>query len=191
MAASIIDPLPFDFSTSSSPESLSNFDTESSYKISSLSPISSESNGATILIVSYGSGPNPIFPPVDLEYDIRTTPTPPRNICHLHTGLSEDLQDAFRQKKAFSDNLGRAESEIRDAMQERKLRGQVMVLRVGCLCVSGHHRSVAFAEILAKTKWPTNWRVEVQHRNLTQADKDRKEKLRQEAEEAKSEVGTD
>ena len=76
-------------------------------------------------------------------------------------------------------------------MQERKLRGQVMVLRVGCLCVSGHHRSVAFAELLAKVEWPTSWRVEVQHRNLTDAVKDKKERLRQEAKEAKNEIGTD
>ena len=70
-------------------------------------------------------------------------------------------------------------------MQERDLRGQVMILRVGCLCGSGHHRSVAFAEILAKVKWPAGWRVEVHHRDLTEADKDRKEGLREEAREVK------
>ncbi|KAH7072916.1 hypothetical protein BKA63DRAFT_516013 [Paraphoma chrysanthemicola] len=40
------------------------------------------------------------------------------------------------------------------------------VLRVGCFCALGHHRSVAFVEELARLKWPGEWHVEVVHRDL-------------------------
>ncbi|KAH7077202.1 hypothetical protein FB567DRAFT_144896 [Paraphoma chrysanthemicola] len=40
------------------------------------------------------------------------------------------------------------------------------VLRVGCFCALGHHRSVAFVEELARLKWPREWRVEVVHRDI-------------------------
>ncbi|KAF2499444.1 hypothetical protein BU16DRAFT_614872 [Lophium mytilinum] len=40
------------------------------------------------------------------------------------------------------------------------------VLRVGCNCALGHHRSVAFVEELARQEWPGDWRVQVVHRDV-------------------------
>lgn len=40
------------------------------------------------------------------------------------------------------------------------------VLRVGCNCALGHHRSVAFVEELARRKWPRNWSVQLIHRDI-------------------------
>jgi hypothetical protein len=40
------------------------------------------------------------------------------------------------------------------------------VLRVGCCCARGRHRSVAFVEELARRQWPKDWDVQVEHRDL-------------------------
>jgi hypothetical protein len=46
-------------------------------------------------------------------------------------------------------------------------RGEdAVVLRVGCNCALGHHRSVAFVCELASKPWPKDWTVEVVHRDL-------------------------
>jgi hypothetical protein len=42
-------------------------------------------------------------------------------------------------------------------------------LRVGCFCELGRHRSVAFVEELARRKWPSEWEVEVCHRDVDQS----------------------
>ncbi|KAF2683510.1 hypothetical protein K458DRAFT_419109 [Lentithecium fluviatile CBS 122367] len=41
-----------------------------------------------------------------------------------------------------------------------------VILRVGCNCALGHHRSVAFVEELARRDWPKEWQVQVEHRDL-------------------------
>jgi hypothetical protein len=43
---------------------------------------------------------------------------------------------------------------------------ETAVLRVGCNCALGHHRSVAFVEELARREWPHDWRVETVHRDV-------------------------
>lgn len=40
------------------------------------------------------------------------------------------------------------------------------VLRIGCFCEHGFHRSVAFAEELGRRRWPKAWVVEVIHRDV-------------------------
>lgn len=40
------------------------------------------------------------------------------------------------------------------------------VLRVGCNCALGHHRSVAFVCELAARPWPKSWEIKVVHRDL-------------------------
>lgn len=66
--------------------------------------------------------------------------------------------------------------EVKDVRASRE--DEVAVLRVGCLCGSGHHRSVAFAERLGKVRWcgkdgdgdgkgQGGWDVRVRHRDLT------------------------
>lgn len=41
-----------------------------------------------------------------------------------------------------------------------------ILLRVGCNCALGHHRSVAFVHELSQLPWPKEWHVEVIHRDL-------------------------
>ncbi|OCL06263.1 hypothetical protein AOQ84DRAFT_277665, partial [Glonium stellatum] len=40
------------------------------------------------------------------------------------------------------------------------------VLRVGCNCALGHHRSVAFVEELVTRQWPRDWSVQIVHRDV-------------------------
>jgi hypothetical protein len=75
--------------------------------------------------------------------------------------------------------------DVNDVRAARK--GEVATVRVGCLCGSGHHRSVAFAEKLGEVKWPVEWEVRVEHRDLTEGvrelKRERSEKSREDAEE--------
>ena len=91
---------------------------------------------------------------------------------------------------SFSDMYSRAEGDIRRLMEVKDVRaareGEVAVVKVGCMCGSGHHRSVAFAEKLGKVEWPEGWEVRVEHRDLTEGvrgvKRDRGEKNRREEE---------
>lgn len=47
--------------------------------------------------------------------------------------------------------------------------GQTTELYVGCFCELGRHRSVAFVEELARKKWPSDWGVEISHRDVDQS----------------------
>ncbi|KAF1846835.1 uncharacterized protein K460DRAFT_243882, partial [Cucurbitaria berberidis CBS 394.84] len=131
----------------------------------------------TLQITSYDRF-TPPDPKPDLEYDCRLTKIPPRQVRLVHTGLDDKLQDELMSRDEFHDLLKRAEEEIRKLMDSRKARAKgeddAAVLRVGCLCGSGHHRSVAFAEQLGKIEWPERWDVRVNHRDLT--DEVREEK---------------
>lgn len=44
---------------------------------------------------------------------------------------------------------------------------KVTALRVGCSCVSGCYKSIAFAEDLASRPWPREWVVKVEHRSIS------------------------
>ena len=57
--------------------------------------------------------------------------------------------------------------EVEDVRASRA--GETAIVRVGCLCGSGHHRSVAFAEKLGQVRWceQGEWEVRVKHRDLT------------------------
>lgn len=131
------------------------------------------SDQPTLLITSYDRF-TPPHPRPDLEYDCRTTANPSREIRASNTGIDEDLQSVLLDRDEFSDMLARAVEEVYQLMEERKklvereARDNASItVRVGCLCGSGHHRSVAFAECLKKKKWPSDWKVEVTHRDLT------------------------
>ena len=58
-------------------------------------------------------------------------------------------------------------AEVDDDLDEAEA-GQPteVLLRVGCNCALGHHRSVAFVCELAARAWPKDWVVEVVHRDL-------------------------
>jgi hypothetical protein len=84
------------------------------------------------------------------------------------------------RRDSFSDIVTRAEDDIRRLMEVKDVRagrqGQTAIVRVGCLCGSGHHRSVAFAEQLGKVKWSEDdgWEVRIVHRDLTEGVKEMK-----------------
>ncbi|KAF2474790.1 uncharacterized protein BDR25DRAFT_112063 [Lindgomyces ingoldianus] len=59
-------------------------------------------------------------------------------------------------------HLNEEHSDTEDA---RRSTNEVL-LRVGCNCALGHHRSVAFVCELAQRPWPRDWHVEVIHRDL-------------------------
>jgi RNase adaptor protein for sRNA GlmZ degradation len=133
----------------------------------------------------------PPSPKPDLQYDCRMTQNPSQHARKTCTGLDPSLQDELMRRASFSDMYSRAEDEIRRLMEVNDVRaarkGEIAVVRVGCLCGSGHHRSVAFAEKLREVKWPKEWDVRVEHRDLTEGvqelKRERSEKSRKDAEE--------
>ncbi|KAI6084723.1 hypothetical protein F4821DRAFT_242182 [Hypoxylon rubiginosum] len=82
------------------------------------------------------------------------------------------------QEPRYCALLEAAEADIRGAMKTvagKEDRGdEDITLRVGCLCGSGHHRSVAFSEQLAMVEWPRDWQLELTHRDVTLDVKRRK-----------------
>ncbi|KAF1938222.1 hypothetical protein EJ02DRAFT_458052 [Clathrospora elynae] len=120
----------------------------------------------------------PPTPKPDLEYDCRITQNPSRQSRQTCTGVDASLQEELMQRNSFVDLLSQAEDEIKRMMEVKDARakgeGETVILRVGCLCGSGHHRSVAFAEQLGKIKWLEEWEVRVQHRDLTEGVEDMK-----------------
>ncbi|KAI1762420.1 hypothetical protein GGR53DRAFT_468302 [Hypoxylon sp. FL1150] len=136
-----------------------------------------------------------LSPAPDLLYDLRGVPSPPLEDRERYTGHSSVIRDVLLQEPQYCALLEAAEKEIRGAMRtiarreaegkdvgedegkdvgkdEREGEGDGegegdITLRVGCLCGSGHHRSVAFSEQLAMVEWPRDWQLELTHRDLT------------------------
>ncbi|KAG9194434.1 hypothetical protein G6011_04469 [Alternaria panax] len=127
----------------------------------------------------------PPSPKPDLEYDCRMTQNPSQQTRKTCTGLDSTLQDELMRRDAFSDIVTCAENDIRRLMAVKDVRasrvGETAMVRVGCLCGSGHHRSVAFAEQLGKVRWSEDdaWEIRVVHRDLTEGVKETK-KMRSE-----------
>lgn len=115
----------------------------------------------------------PPSPTPDVEYDCRVTHNPSAQVRKTCTGLDAMLQEELMSRSSFSDLVSRAEGDIRRLMEVKDVRasreGERAIVRVGCLCGSGHHRSVAFAERLGKVRWceQGEWEVRVKHRDLT------------------------
>lgn len=130
------------------------------------SPTSSNKH-PTLRIISYNHDP-PDTPP-DLQYDVRRIPNPPHEARSVHTGLSKAMREYLLKNDFYRATVERAEAQIREEM-DKKLEGEgegPVTVRVGCMCGSGHHRSVALAEEIKEREWPEDWDVEVDHRNLT------------------------
>lgn len=56
--------------------------------------------------------------------------------------------------------------ENEDVENKDEENDESILLRVGCNCALGHHRSVAFVCELASRDWPKDWLVQVEHRDL-------------------------
>lgn len=131
------------------------------------SAASSTGKRPTLRIISYNHDP-PCTPP-DLQYDVRRIPNPPHDIRARHTGLSKEMREHLLGHDLCRATIERAEAQIREEM-DKKLKSEEegdATVRVGCMCGSGHHRSVALAQELRERKWPEDWDVEVDHRDLT------------------------
>ncbi|KAL2022629.1 hypothetical protein VTK56DRAFT_4973 [Thermocarpiscus australiensis] len=149
-----------------------------------------EQNRPKILHIVSHDRHTEMSPAMDLDYDLREVPNPPKALRRVHTGLSSGLREHLLDNPRFRALLDRAESEIRAAMgraasareeldsDQREQQQEPIVLRVGCMCGSGHHRSVAFAELLAEAEWPEDWTVELMHRDLTRSVKQQKARAR-------------
>lgn len=87
--------------------------------------------------------------------------------------ISDDDEEAQAQAQAASNTIeydfnreepasesGEIEPEETESESESRL------LRIGCFCERGRHRSVAFAEELGRMAWPRAWDVVVQHRDV-------------------------
>ncbi|KAI8959041.1 hypothetical protein F5Y11DRAFT_350890 [Daldinia sp. FL1419] len=121
-----------------------------------------------------------LSPPPDLLFDLRSVPNPPKAMRETHTGQSHQVHDSLMQEPTFRELLERAKTEIHGAMQAaEEMQEDETAVRVGCLCGSGHHRSVAFSEQLAQMEWPDGWAVALTHRDLTPEVKRVKERERE------------
>lgn len=60
-----------------------------------------------------------------------------------------------------------SEHGVREEMGEEEEGEEAAVLHVGCLCRSGHHRNVAFSELLVARAWPDGWEPELKQHDLT------------------------
>lgn len=133
------------------------------------SPPSSPHKDPVLRIISHNRY-MPDNPVPDLEYDVRMVPNPPRKMRAEGSGLDTDVQTHLRQDDGYLGIVSKAESDIREKMGEKLEAaggdGEVE-LCVGTMCGSGHHRSVALAEELGRRKWPEEWKVEVDHRDVT------------------------
>lgn len=172
--------------------------------------MASQTASNVLQIVSHDTK-SELSPPMDFDYDLRTVPNPPREIRKKHTGVSRQLCEQLLEQPRFRATLEQAEADIRtetarraslgsiDSEEEQRKQGgggdeddeeddddddangSPAVLRVGSMCGSGHHRSVAFAELLARKEWPEDWKVELSHRDLTEDVKKHKAKARRRA----------
>ncbi|CAN9173706.1 unnamed protein product [Alternaria alternata] len=65
-------------------------------------------------------------------------------------------------EKQDTDEVVKDDFESKDSYFNAKMAA----LRVGCSCVIGCYKSVAFAEDLANRLWPKEWVVNVEHRSI-------------------------
>ncbi|KAI4860280.1 hypothetical protein F4820DRAFT_465904 [Hypoxylon rubiginosum] len=106
-----------------------------------------------------------LSPARNLHYDLRCVPNPPGET------RARKIRDSLLREPRYRELLEAAEADIRGAMRavarEEARGGEDIALRVGCLCGSGHDRSVAFSEQLAMVEWPGDWQLELRHCDLT------------------------
>ncbi|KAI1370401.1 hypothetical protein F4677DRAFT_457885 [Hypoxylon crocopeplum] len=137
----------------------------------------------TLCIFSHDSN-STLSPPPDLQYDLRCVPSPPELVCEMYTGQSSEVREGLLHESRFCELLEQAKAEIQGAMEaageeEEEGKSREAVVRVSCLCGSGHHRSVAFSEQLAQMEWPEDWELELRHHDLILQVKEQKERERQ------------
>ncbi|KAF1996131.1 hypothetical protein P154DRAFT_580224 [Amniculicola lignicola CBS 123094] len=73
----------------------------------------------------------------------------------------KDLDDEGHGKDGEEED-----EDVDDEDQDSESSIPKVVLRVGCNCALGHHRSVAFVTELSLLPWPKDWEVQIIHRDL-------------------------
>ncbi|KAJ9615342.1 hypothetical protein H2200_001417 [Cladophialophora chaetospira] len=137
-------------------------------------------------IVSYGhaNGPLEPSPSEDVEqltFSVRDIKNPPVKLRKKHTGLTsrlrkevfaeeaartrlDEMAEAVESKMA---EMSRVNVEAKSPDQQSSQSPPVSTLFVGIMCEEGKHRSVAFAEELARKIKPWDvWAISVEHRDL-------------------------
>jgi RNase adaptor protein for sRNA GlmZ degradation len=145
------------------------------------------SNSFRLSIISFGHASGPLKPNESkavehLIFSVRDVENPPVKLRKTHTGVSARLQkeifsnqaartklDAILQAvEAKMTEFSRARSLADDTMEGLSSSSPVCsTLLIGIMCEQGKHRSVAFAEELARKITPDDgWTVSVEHREL-------------------------
>ncbi|KAF2792716.1 hypothetical protein K505DRAFT_278307 [Melanomma pulvis-pyrius CBS 109.77] len=85
----------------------------------------------------------------------------------VQTHCSSEVQTS-RAESSIANGEVEIEENLDDLDEDQCISSSVpsILLRVGCNCALGHHRSVAFVCELAARSWPKDWLVEVVHRDL-------------------------
>jgi len=74
---------------------------------------------------------------------------------------------AHERKSKPSDAIDQEDTSDEEVEQQYdEEENEEIVLRVGCNCALGHHRSVAFVSELSALDWPSTWNIQVIHRDL-------------------------
>lgn len=139
-----------------------------------------------LLIVSYGHSNGPLAlsnldSAEQLTFSVRDVENPPVRLRKTHTGLSSRLRKEIFANQAARTKLDAIASAVDSKMVKMKdvsfgadplkkspsATPTSTTLVIGIMCEEGKHRSVAFAEELARTIKPDlSWTVSVEHRDL-------------------------
>ncbi|KAF9448457.1 hypothetical protein P691DRAFT_704845 [Macrolepiota fuliginosa MF-IS2] len=131
--------------------------------------------GRCLSIVSFGYRYGPLSRPPSLSYDIRDIPNPPREfrLQQRSTNDATALRQWLLSNDVFLTRINEARREILDFIDtpgnfEPPGTHQITI---GVNCLLGRHRSVTFANELARRleedlESQPSWEVRVKHRDL-------------------------
>lgn len=121
--------------------------------------------GITIKLISFGYK-NSLPSEADIVYDVRCMPNPFYvDELKQHSGLDKCVSDYVFSFEQSNKILELMEQYVRYCMPYFIIEGKSeLVIAIGC--TSGHHRSVSFAEALAKQLSDLNNKIVVVHRDI-------------------------
>jgi len=148
-----------------------------------------------VSIVSYGHSNGPLVVPKEhqkLTFNVRDIPNPGAGLRKTHTGLSarmkkeilaskesqERLSDMIKAVNARMDEIEEMEIVKPEPVPTKSKKGVQVehqedvigasgTLVVGIVCEEGRHRSVTFAEELGHSLKRGDWRITIDHRDLS------------------------
>ena len=148
-----------------------------------------------VSIVSYGHSNGPLVVPKEhqkLTFNVRDIPNPGAGLRKTHTGLSARMKKEILASKESQERLAdmiKAVNARMDEIEEMEIVkpeppstkskkgiqvehqedviGASGTLVVGIVCEEGRHRSVTFAEELGHSLKRRDWRITIDHRDLS------------------------